>query len=323
MSLRTSFARLALAALLASSFAACSSGSDVPYRDGSVGPPPPGETHEGQGPPTSLPPSSSGEPTAAQPTSSGSSGGVAVSSGGFVIDHEAVNAFDRIPAEYVQKARKLKLFYGRLSHGDQLIGGLKMVEKAKGASFMESGSVETFYSSLDPGRETPEWEGATRTRLAKVGAGIDVVMWAWSGNVGRPERGGTPEYIEKTLTTMGKLEEAYPKIRFVYMTGPGQTWKGATDYFKNNALIRRFAKDKGKILFDFEDIDLHSPDGVAHNEATDACEWCDAWCASHDCSMVDQSPKCVEDTHTHCFNVLMKGKATWVLLARLAGWNGK
>ena len=315
---------LAAAGSFAAALVACSTGADVSTRDGSVGPGQNDATGRVfQGPPTSLPRSSGEDAAASAPTSPASPSGGTTKGGGFVIDHTAVDAFERIPAEYVAAARKLKVFYGRLSHGDQLIGGLKMIEKAKGGAFAEAGSVEQFYSSLDPGRETPDWEGATRTRLAKIGAGLDVVMWAWSGNVGRPDRGGTTDYIAKTNASLEKLETDYPKIRFVYMTGPAQTYKGATDYAKNNAQVRKFAMDHGKVLFDFEDIDLHSPDGAAHLDATDACEWCDAWCAHHDCSAADPSDKCVENHHTHCFNVLQKGKATWVLLARLAGWNGK
>ena len=42
----------------------------------------------------------------------------------------------------------------------------------------------------------------------------------------------------------------------------------------------------GKVLFDFADIESYDPAGNYYPNGSDACEWCDDWCAAHpgDCA---------------------------------------
>lgn len=309
--------------------AACKNAGNEPvYGDGTIGPPklvdPPLARETNGSGNTPMPAANdTGAPPIPTTTAPAPPPAAPVTGKGFVIDHTTVDAaFDRIPQNYLVAAKSLRVFYGRLSHGDQLLVGATMIGKSKGAQYSPRGTVEAFYGSMDPGRDTPEWEKATRDRMQKPPA-PNVVMWAWSSNVGKPERGGTQAYVEDAMKRLEKLEADFPQTRFVYFTGPAQTYKGATDYTKHNAVIRKFATERGKILFDFEDLDLYSPDGQKHAADTHACEWCDDWCKTHDCSMLDQSAKCVENLHAHCFTAWRKGQALWVLLARIAGWDGK
>jgi hypothetical protein len=157
------------------------------------------------------------------------------------------------------------------------------------------------------------WEETTRAFLDdQSNSDINVVMWSWCGGVSDNTEDGINIYLD----AMNQLEHDYPNRIFIYMTGHlDGTGEDGTLRIRNRQ-IRRYCEDNNKILFDFEDIESWDPDGNYYPDESDGCEWCDAWCASHDC------PNCGECAHSHCFNCYQKGKAFWTMMALLTGWDG-
>jgi hypothetical protein len=137
-----------------------------------------------------------------------------------------------------------------------------------------------------------------------------MVMWSWCGGCSD----NTEEGINIYLNAMNGLEQDYPGVTFIYMTGHLDGGGPEGNLYLRNNQIRDYCNNNDKILFDFADIESYDPDGIYYPDASDACEWCYDWCAIYPC------PDC-GCAHSHCFNCYLKGKAWWWMMARIWGWN--
>ncbi|MBN1782331.1 DNRLRE domain-containing protein [bacterium] len=248
-----------------------------------------------------------------------------------------------IPESAILQAKaSLHIAYGHTSHGSQLVSGMNgLVGFMNGLGYPHNlygfnaggsnGALDfrdtPFSGAEDLGNpDRTSWATATRNYLNTHPA-VNVIIWSWCGQVS----GASEANINTYLSLMTALEQDFPSVRFVYMTGhlDGSGAEGSLNI--RNEQIRNYCTDHGKVLYDFADIESYDPDGLVNYMplyANDNCDyenngeyrnWAEDWQAAHiqgtdwyDC----------DAAHSQALNGNRKAYAAWWLWARLAGWAG-
>jgi len=255
-----------------------------------------------------------------------------------IIDHKCTD-ISLVPESWIKAAKNLlRCSYGHTSHGSQLITGMTALMDDPGSgtlyNFNTNGAISAGVLSIadytpdgDLGNpDRTEWEARTRDYLNGAGSNRNVVMWSWCGQVSS----ATAADINTYLTLMAGLEQDYPGVTFVYMTGHlDGTGAGGNLHARNNQ-VRAWCLANKKVLFDFADIESYDPDGryFLNLGANDACDysggnWADQWIAANPGSQLAiLATACGSCAHSRTLNCILKARATWWLMARIAGWNG-
>ena len=264
------------------------------------------------------------------------------------IDHTCTE-LAAIPAEWITAAKTtLHIAYGHTSHGSQITTGMKGLVSFKGNNFEwnngGTGGALDLHDYAMPGDlgnpNRTQWEAETRKYLA-ANSDINVVMWSWCGQVSS----ATEADINTYLSLMTGLEEDFPNVTFVYMTGHlDGTGLTGNLHFRNEQ-IRNYCKTNKKFLYDFADIESYDPDGIYYGDkfANDGCNydydgdgetkssgdpsipggndknWAITWQNNHTVN-VDWFNTSV--AHTQPLNGNLKAYAAWHLWALIAGWDG-
>lgn len=251
-----------------------------------------------------------------------------------IIDHTCTN-IKKVPADYIEKAKKMyRGAYGHTSHGSQIVSGMNALRNSNPDLFGYGRENTKDLSLFDrsprgdlgnPNRST--WAQRTREFLNGPGKDRNFIMWSWCGQVSS----ATENDIQTYLDLMSNLEEEYPTVKFIYMTGhlDGSGKNGNLN--RRNEQIRGFCRKNGKILFDFADIESFAPDGKVNYmelNARDSCDykengvaknWANEWLKKNpEHAIVLPSSA----AHSKPLNGALKGQAFWWMMARMAGWNG-
>lgn len=264
--------------------------------------------------------------------------------GQMIIDHTCTN-LNTIPADAIVQAKAtLHITYGHTSHGSQLTEGMAgligetSLVGYKGDIYQfnnggEGGALdlEDYYGGFPGGAEdlgNPDfttWATATRNFLNDPGnANVNVIIWSWCGQVSWASESDIDNY----LAMVTDLEDDFPNVHFVYMTGHRDIGSDAS-LKANNQRIRDYCVANHKTLYDFADIESYNPDGQYFEFASDDCSyynssgdplgnWAQEWQNSHTEGVDWYS---CGSAHSEPLNANRKAYAAWWLWARLAGWN--
>ena len=257
-----------------------------------------------------------------------------------VVNHTSIH-LDGIPQNWIDQSKQtLHIAYGHTSHGSQLTDGMTGLVTWKGVLYAWNsggtgsaldlrdfnGNFGNLGLAADLGNpDRTAWEGATRTYLNQNPA-INVIIWSWCGQVD-----GSQSDIQLYLDLMDGLEDDYPNVKFVYMTGHTDGAALAGNVPTRNKQIRDYCLANNKILYDFADIESYNPDGTYFGDklVNDACDydsngdgtrdrnWAVDWQNSHPGEWYNCG-----SAHSQPLNANMKAYAAWWLWARLAGWDG-
>jgi hypothetical protein len=210
------------------------------------------------------------------------------------------------------------------SHGTQVPIGLQDLNNdaivvvegyPAGTGFKVSRSLRSQYNSWYSSISTDQfWEGEdgknyvrrTLNYYADNDVKVDAILHTWSWHF----RTWSTEQVNDYFVAIEILEAEYPDVTFIYMTDAAD-WSGDQNRYSRNEQVREYCRTNNKVLFDFGEMETWSADGQNQNWSGGVPYWHDDW----------SEGESNDYGHINHAGTIMKAKAMWWLMARLAGWN--
>ncbi len=243
-------------------------------------------------------------------------------------DHTTIDTRDEvIPQRWLDRARSLDVYFGHQSVGANLLEGVEALARQNpgryrlvvrsepsrfslsalfkgGAEDDKQAGIEHFFVGRNG---EPEGKIADFSRrMERQGRTADVAMMKLCFVDFQDPKTDPARLFADYRNGMERLEKAHPKVRFVWWTVPlmnnGNQLRNAY-----NRLVRAYAEEHGKPLYDIADIESHDPQGRQ--------------------VMVSGEPVMYagytqDGGHLTNEGKLRAARAWWWLSARMAGWTG-
>ena len=242
-------------------------------------------------------------------------------SNGVTVGFEGVTGFDSLSDTQIQGVRGLKVFFAHASVGKNTINGLNDVNglDAKYTLSMYSGSVSAIKSEFTAGTDhfadyeegNPGWGLKVSDFEANINSGVaevsDVCMMklcfidSWESS--EPKAGYAAKF-NAYRDMMLRMEAKYPNTAFIWWTMPICT-AGDTERDGFNTLVRNYASENKKWLFDVASVESHDSSGKALSDSTG-----ETMCADYNLSDGGHPDTAAGE--------LRLGEALYVLLAKVA-----
>lgn len=244
-----------------------------------------------------------------------------------IIDHHYVHP-DQIPSAWIDSVKaNCKWHYAHTSHGGQLTIGLEDLEVINSNYAVDIGwcalpvNPSAFCihdGQLSESYITPElyWQSTTgmNTTRAVLNGNPDLNYsgWSWCCQVNSYNQTQVQEYLD----SLSQLEQEFPNVTFIYMTGNAQTdGSGGYNRYLRNEQIRQYCMDNNKVLFDFADLDCWW-----YNDTTGMWEQNTYSYNSQNIPLEHPAFNGNYGGHTTYESCLQKGCAVWYMFAVLSGW---
>ncbi len=279
-------------------------------------------------PTPSVTPSPTPTPTATRPPVEGD----------IVVDHYAVNDFHQIPANYIQAAIEIKSLFRHASVGANISEGLNCLgnvvtprpfscdrDLAPDEIFYDeiydrSNWDFEFHAELNP---NPGWWDKVYRFLDRVNNlapnEYEVVAFKFGYVDGVPGSSIDNKFFNNDPTDnfpsvedLEALEVAHPDKTLVYWTMGLARIVGTAESESFNAQMRAYVSAHNKVFMDIADILSHDPNGLPCYDANGL---------GYEAICQDYTDE-LEGGHLNARGMQRMAKAYWVLMARLAGWDG-
>lgn len=273
-----------------------------------------------------------------------------------VVDHTSVAKFDSIPAAYKTAAQDLRLFFMDRSVGGNISDALSCLSSpwASAASSCKryqhrdsayavapsevywegvwsrsnwryeywpsncSEDVQCFIASVEPRIDSFDVVGCQFSYLAVTpGSKIaDLVDGFFGSKVGRNHANVYAAFAAK-----------YPNKKIIWWTTSLARGIGSAESQAFNDQMRAYAKQAGVILFDVADILSHTPAGAPCYDNRDGVPYLTENYPDDGLNIPAICPQYTTETEGGHLGSISAGgirvaKAFWVLMARIAGWDG-